>query len=223
MNPRLKPRHLAILVVLAGCAGSPPPPDWQLHASQATERAVAAVLTGDSRVEGREMMLAREALARTGRPDLLARAELMRCAAHVASLDFAPCDGFEALRADAQPAEIAYAKHLAAQADRADAERLPPAQRGAVLSFDAGDAAAAKAVQGIDDPLARLIAAGVAFRAGRGSPALVATASATASAQGWRRPLLAWLGVEARLADEAGQRDAAERIRRRIALVQGAR
>ena len=63
-------RPLALSIVLAGCASGPAPPDWQLHASQATERAVNAALAGDSRIEAREMALARDALSRTGRPDL---------------------------------------------------------------------------------------------------------------------------------------------------------
>jgi hypothetical protein len=43
----------------------------------------------------------------------------------------------------------------------------------------------------------------------------------TASAQGWRRPLLAWLGAQARRAELAGASEEAERLRRRMALVRG--
>jgi hypothetical protein len=43
----------------------------------------------------------------------------------------------------------------------------------------------------------------------------------TASSQGWRRPLLAWLNVQLLLAERAGAVAEAERLRRRIALVQG--
>jgi hypothetical protein len=34
-----------------------------------------------------------------------------------------------------------------------------------------------------------------------------------------RRPLLAWLGVQAKRADEAGDREAAVRLRRRMDLI----
>ena len=70
----------------------------------------------------------------------------------------------------------------------------------------------------IADPLARLVAAGAPLQAGRLTPADIAAATETASAQGWRRPLLAWLGVQAQRAQEAGDRDAAARIQRRIEL-----
>jgi hypothetical protein len=51
---------------------------------------------------------------------------------------------------------------------------------------------------------------------------VVAQAVETASAQGWRRPLLAWLGVQAKLAEQGGDAAEAERVRRRMALVGGA-
>jgi hypothetical protein len=48
-------------------------------------------------------------------------------------------------------------------------------------------------------------------------------ATETASAQGWRRPLLAWLGVQAARAEQAGAAEEAQRIRRRMALAAGER
>ena len=77
------------------------------------------------------------------------------------------------------------------------------------------------ALRAIDDPLSRLVAAGVLFEAGRADPQVIAIAIATASAQGWRRPLLAWLGVELRRAEQSGAVGDADRLRRRIALVEG--
>ncbi|TFW18517.1 hypothetical protein E4L98_18285, partial [Duganella callida] len=81
------------------------------------------------------------------------------------------------------------------------------------------DAAAAAAVQAISDPLSKLVASGVLLRAHRANPQVLAGAVDTASAQGWRRPLLAWLGVQAMRAEQAGDSAEAERIKRRIALV----
>ncbi|HRL37596.1 MAG TPA: hypothetical protein PLH50_12290, partial [Ottowia beijingensis] len=52
------------------------------------------------------------------------------------------------------------------------------------------------------------------------SPAVVEQAVETASHQGWRRPLLAWLGVQARLAEQRGDAAEAARVRRRMDLVQ---
>jgi hypothetical protein len=63
----------------------------------------------------------------------------------------------------------------------------------------------------------------VLLRNGRADPRVLATASDTASGQGWRRPLLAWLGVQAQRAEQAGATEEAQRVRRRIALAAGER
>jgi primosomal protein N'' len=75
-------------------------------------------------------------------------------------------------------------------------------------------------VQGIDDPLSRLIAVAVLFQAGKASPPMIDAAIETASAQGWRRPLLAWLKVQAMRAEKAGDAAETQRLQRRIALVE---
>ena len=198
----------AAALVLTGCASRPPIPDWQLSAKAASERATAAYLAGNGRVAPAELARARSEVGRTGRVDLLARVELTQCAAQVASLVFGPCAGFEPLRADAPAAERAYADYLAGRpASASDAALLPEAHRGTA------------ALAAIADPLARLIAAGVRFQTDRADPATIQTAIDTASAQGWRRPLLAWLNVELRRAEAAGASDAVQQLRRRIAIV----
>ena len=198
-------------LTLAACSYGAKAPDWQLEAKGAMERSVAAYLEGNSRVEAVEFTRARAEISATGRVDLLARVELLHCAAHLASLVFEPCAGFEKLRPDAAPAERAYADYLAANLRPQDAALLPPSQRAAAEGADG-------AVKGIADPLSQLVAAATLFRAGRASPALVQQAVDSASAQGWRRPLLAWLGVQASSADKTGDTQAAAQVRRRIEL-----
>jgi hypothetical protein len=210
----------AIAILVAACAGSPPTPNWQGNARSAMDRATAAYLAGDTRVADAEFERARAEVARTGRPDLLARVELMRCATRVASLDFEPCERFERLRPDADTAERAYADYLAARVLPQDIALLPPQHR-AVASANLGVDAALEAVRSIEDPLSRLVAIGVLFQSGRASPTAIALAVDTASAQGWRRPLLAWLNVQLELAERAGNAEEAERLRRRIGVALG--
>ncbi len=182
--------YLAALA-LAGCAAAPPPPDWQLSARSALDAFERHYLAGETRLAEQEFTRAKAELARTGRGDLLARAELVRCAARVASLEFDDCPGFVRWRAEASAQELAYAEYLSGRRERAAAE----------------------------DPLSRLVAAGVQFRSDKSTPAAIAAAVDIASVQGWRRPLLAWLGVQAKRAEAAGDLDAALRLRRRIELI----
>jgi hypothetical protein len=205
-----------VVVLLAGCGGKPRAPDWQMNAHDTLERYVKAYMAGNARIEAAEFERARNELESTGQSALVARAELTRCALRVASLVLEPCDGFERLRADSPAPERAYADYIAGRITPPDVPLLPPQHRAAA----AGDAAAVRA---IEDPLSRLIAAGVLFRSGQASPQVLVLATETASAQGWRRPLLAWLGVQAARAEQAGAAEEAQRIRRRMALAAGER
>lgn len=222
---RLRAGAIAVVAaLLAACAaGGPPPPAWQADAKGAIDRAAAAWLAGASKAHEAELARARAAVAGTGRADLAARLELIDCATRVASLVFEPCERFEALRADAAAPERAYAEHLAARVlPRESIALLPAAQQPVAAALAAGAApAAAAAAQAIDDPLSRLIAAAVLLRAGQASPATIELASDTASAQGWRRPLLAWLKVQALRAQQGGDAAALQALQRRIALVEG--
>ncbi len=212
----LRAAGTVLALLLAACAGTPPTPDWQMNAQDSMRRSLSAYLSGDPRVAALEFDRARAAIARTGRPELLARAELMRCAAQVASLVLEACSGFEALRVDAAAPERVYADYLAGRPVTQDRALLAEPHR----TLAAVDPAASEAVlQGIPDPLSQLVAAGVLFRTGRAGAPVAAAAVDAASTQGWRRPLLAWLGVQLRRADAAGATAEAERLRRRIELV----
>jgi hypothetical protein len=179
-------------IALKGCGGGPQPADWQLNSAQAMAQFQRHYLAGEPRADA-EFALARRELAATGREDLVARAELLRCALRVASLDFDDCPGFLALKEGARPEQLAYAEYLMGKGGAA---------RG-------------------DEPLSRLVGAGVRLRKGEITPGEIAQAVELASAEGWRRPLLAWLGVQEKRAREAGDADAAARIRRRIDLISG--
>ena len=214
----LKTVWVATAIFLTACASGPKPVDWQLESKGAMERAVAAYLEGNSRVEAAELARARFEISSTGRVDLMARTELLSCASRVASLVFEPCAGFEKLRQDAPSTERAYADYLAGKLAPQDINLLPKNQQ---ISAQAAVLRVQPAIQSIADPLARLVAAGTAFQAGLASPALVQAAVDAASSQGWRRPLLAWLGLQLKLAEASGNAAEAARLQRRIALVSG--
>lgn len=230
MKPLLMTRVLGVVVAslaLVACSPAPRVPNWQLNAHGATERAVEAELEGLARIAQVEWARARAELARTAQPAAVARLELVRCAVRQAALDLVPCEGFDRLLPpDAPPAaaaERAYARYLAGHPGPADADALPPAHRPIARWLAQPAPAAADAdvrlLQAVDDPLARLVGASVLLRAQRLSPAGLDLAVDTASAQGWRAPLLAWLGARLALAEAAGDLAMAERLRQRLALL----
>lgn len=180
---------------------------------------VAAFLSGRDKVAAQELALARREVARTGDAEQMARVELNACAARLASLldPDAACAGFAPLARDAGPAANAYAAYLDGRWRDVDADLLPPAQRRAMRAADG-----AAALAGIDDAFSRLVAAAALFRAGRLPPAGIASAIDTASGEGWRRPLLAWLGVDRARRAAAGDAEGAAERQRRIDRILGA-
>jgi hypothetical protein len=184
---------LALTVLLAACSSAPPAPEWQGNAATALAAFQDRYLSGDSKAADAEFAYARSQLSATGRADLVARAELIRCAAQVASLVFEACKGFDALRGDAGAEERAYADYLEGRVPRSAAA----------------------------EPFSRLVAYGVQLRTASITPEGIAAATEIASAQGWRRALLAWLGVQLKRAQDAGDSETAARVKRRMELVSG--
>ncbi len=220
---------LTAALLLGACASVPPAPEWQSQSFAAIQSYTAAYLSGNTRVAEVEFERAKAEVARTGRPDLMARIELLRCATQVASLVMTPCAGYDALAQDAAPAEQAYASFIAGRWDTLQATQLPMHYRALVAQSQAQASQTVKPEQGantpsqtrlnqIEDPLARLVAAGALIQREPLSSADIELAVATASAQGWRRPLLAWLGVQLKRQQTIGNAEAAAGIQRRIDL-----
>jgi hypothetical protein len=185
---------LAVAALLLGACSAPvPAPEWQGNAAGSLAVFQQRYLAGDTKGAEDEFTFARSELTATGRADLVARAELIRCAAQVASLVFERCEGFERLRADAGAEERAYADYLEGRVPRAASA----------------------------EPFSQLVAYGVQMRTTRIAPQGIAAAVDISSSQGWRRPLLAWLGVQLKRAEAAGDSETAARLKRRMELVSG--
>jgi hypothetical protein len=200
---------LMLALLLAGCATRPAPPSWQPDAKDALDAFTEDYLRGSTGAANANFVRARRATTSTGRADLVAQVELVRCGVLAASLEFDACPGFAVLAADATPAQRAYAAYLDGRWEGLDVAALPEQHR---------PVAAGASIAGVADPLARLVAAGAAFKAGRIAPGDIEVAAEAASSQGWRRPLLMWLGVARERARVAGDLDAVKRIERWIAL-----
>ena len=203
-----------LALVLAGCASKPAPPSWQPNAKDALDGFTDDYLRGNTAAANAEFARARRETTSTGRADLVAQVELVRCATLAAALEFDDCPGFAALALDATAQQRAYAAYLAGRWEGLDVAALPEQHRAVVGTGSLATVA---------DPLSKLVAAGALFKAGRIKPGDVEAATETASAQGWRRPLLMWLGVQQKRAEAAGDAASVEQIKRRIALASGIR
>jgi hypothetical protein len=209
---------LGVILVLSGCASGPVPPAWESNAQSALQNASAAYLTGNTRVEEQDFARALRELRATGRADLVATAELMRCAARAASLVFDDCPTYLPLAADAGAEQRAYADYLAGRWQGLNVALLPKHHAAVVAN-----PATAAALSQTKDPLSLLVAAGMLLKHGNLSqPALdeiTLMAVQTASNQAWRRPLLAWLGVQIKSAEAKGDAVQVASLKRRMDLI----
>ncbi len=209
----------SLALLLTACASGPPPADWKINSRDALESAANAYLTGNQRAFDGQFALARKEIANSGKLDVLARAMLQRCAWRMASLDFAPCSEYEALASDAAQAEKNYALFLRGDWTKLNAEQLP-AQHHALLKAKT-EAESLAALKEIKQPLTQLLDAALLLQQQRLLPEGIALAVETASEQGWRRPLLAWLHVQLKRAEAVGDAELTAKVKRRIALVGG--
>ncbi len=224
---RLKKAAASLLVLLSACSSTAPPPTWQANAFGSLETYTKAYLSGHQALSLDAFKQARLEVAQTGRPDLMARLELTRCALEVASLIKTDCPGFQSLAIDARADDKSYAAFLNGQWQGLAAQNLPLQYRdfftlasapGTPAASDAGKAAPSPLLK-INNPLSQLVAAGILQIRGQLTTQDIAVATEAASAQGWRRPLLAWLGLQLQAAKARGDAAQAARIERRLSLL----
>jgi hypothetical protein len=223
----------ALATTLAGCASGPPTADWQADAHGAIQRATRAELEGLDRLAAMEWAKAEAAVTRTARAELLARVALTRCAIAQARLDLSPCVAFDRYADTATVQDRAYHGYLNAAVPPDAVIALPEAHRPLARSLPAMATAQARTLgtghSGADspavllksmaDPVARLVAGSVLWRAqGLDTKALQVLVD-TASHQGWPGALMAWLVAQRTAAEKAGQTAVADAAQRRIELL----
>jgi len=206
------------VALLSACAGGPPPADWQIAGHTGLARFGQAWLSGETRSAEVPMASARQSIASTGRLDLAARLELARCGYLTAGLVFECAALTSEIRTQATADDQAYARFLQGDWSGLEAHHLEARYRPLLQAKDA--AGRNDAAHAIADPVSQLIAAALLLRRNEATPALITTAIDTASAQGWRRPLLAWLGIAKQRAEQAGDTRARAHYQQRISLIE---
>lgn len=204
----------ASTMLFAACGSPPPAPDWQLDMQNALDAYERHRLAGRLELAERDFVRALDSVSATGRPELVARVRLVRCAVASAALDFAACPQPQDVATEGGAEEQAYAAYLAGTWEGLDAARLPAAHAAVVKARD--DAGRLSALRAIEATTSRLVAAGALLRRSALPPAGLDLAVDAASTAGHRGALLPWLGVQEKMAIAAGDAPRAAVIRRRI-------
>lgn len=210
---------LACLILLGACgSGGPPPPDWKTDAADLVERYKKHALQGENSLAERYFQQAVAATGGAGRVADTARLWLVHCATRRAMLIDDACGEYvELARYEPNAVDQAYYRFLSLDWEAVDIAQLPQQHRDLVRALPA---ARPGLLAGIDDPLARLLDAGLLVMRQEADAGALALAVETASFQGWRQPLLTYLKLQEKQA--AAQNDASEqaRLAQRIRLVE---
>ncbi|MFP5418296.1 MAG: hypothetical protein ACLGHA_03975 [Gammaproteobacteria bacterium] len=210
---------LAGLVLLVACgSGGPPPPDWKTDSADLIERYKKHALLGENTLAERYFQQAISATGGAGRVADTARLWLVRCATRRAMLIVDACPEYADLaRIEPNAADLAYYRFITLRWDELDLALLPSHHRDLVR------APAGKrhdTLSRISDPLARLLDASLLVLRREANPQTLELATETASAQGWRQPLLTYLKLQEKQAIELGNTAEQARLAKRIQLVE---
>ncbi|MFO7542476.1 MAG: hypothetical protein R6W97_06650 [Thiobacillus sp.] len=210
---------IASLILLAACgSGGPPPPDWKTDAADLIERYKKHALLGENTLAERYFQQAIVATGGAGRVSDTARLWLVRCAVRRAMLiDDACAEYADLARLDPDPADQSYHQFLILNWDTAHAAQLPKQHRD-LVSAAAG--ARTELLSKVDDPLARLLGASLLVMRQEADDHALELATETASARGWRQPLLTYLKLQEKRAVVQGNATELERLAQRIQLVE---
>lgn len=208
----------ACLILLAGCGGKTPPPDWKVDSADLIERYKKHELRGENILAERYFQQAVNAAGSAGQVAETARLWLVRCAVRRASLDDDDCSEYvELAKLETTDEDRAYYQFITLDWNGVEASRLP--KHYAALLAGPADKRLAQ-VAAIDAPLSRLLAASLVVQRGEADDALLALATETASAEGWKRPLLVYLKLAEKRASEREDAATLADIQARIRLIE---
>ena len=209
---------LASLLLAACGSGGPPVPDWKSDSANLVERYKRHALKGENTLAEKYFGEAVAATGGAGRVTETARLWLVHCAVRRAMLIADPCAEYRGLTGAAGAAQDeAYYRYLTLAWDKLDPARLPARHARVPTS---GVPARPAVLAALDDPLARLIAAGLTVQRGEADDATLDLAIETASERGWTQPLLAYLKLRLARAQAANDLETSGKIEQRLDLVE---
>lgn len=206
------------LALLTACSSGRPAPDWKVDAADLVERYQKHALLGENTLAERYFQQAIAATGGAGRITETAQLWLVHCATRRAMLIDDPCAEYvELARIEPHAANAAYFQFLTLHWESVDIALLPR-QHQRLVSAQA--AARPGLLISIDDPLARLLDASLLVMRKEADASTLKLATAAASDQGWRQPLLTYLKLQHKQASARGDAPELARLTQRIQLVE---
>lgn len=211
---------MAVLLIGA-CGGGGQVPVWKEKAYSQLDEYKTSFLTGRELSTEPHFEKARGEIAAGNDLSLLSVAYLTKYALHTASLEPFDASEFAKLyRLEPRPADMAYCHFLKGNFSAVDARALPARYAGVMKAASSKDLTmAAREIAAIDDPLSRLVACGVWVRYLPADETILHIGIDAASANGWRRPLWAYLEKLQGYYQEKGESAKANSVAERLKLL----
>jgi len=211
---------ISILFFLYAC-GSQPVPQWKDTAYRQLTDYKANFLADKEDETEPHFVKAKKAISSSNDLNLLAVLYLTKYALHTAALEnFDDNDFIRINKLQPNEANQSYSDFLKGNFSFLDKSKLPANYQRLMPMIAHKDLpAAARYIATIDDPLTRLIACGVWVKYLPHDENLLQLAVNTAAAQGWRKPLWAYLGKLQKYYLERQETTKADQIRERLELL----
>lgn len=186
---------IAVLLLLAGCGTTKPAADWLSAGYKQLDHYKKNYLSGQDKIAGIQLKDALKEIKKSGDLEILARSYLIRMALQTAALqDLASAEYLKLEAVHPSPANGNFYAFLQGNIAQVDDKLLPEQYRSFIATLrQPGEGERLRAVEQLEDPLSRLIAVGIMVRLGQDNEALLQRAIATASVEGWKKALLAYL------------------------------
>lgn len=185
---------LIIAFVVVSC-GSQSVPDWKYAGFNQLESYEKNALIGKELIAETNFKKAADEIKRSGDLDTLTKAYMTKFGVQVAMLEaFREAEYLEIEDISPNQEYINFFNFLKGLFMYVDGGRLPARYRGAFKAMQENNIKELESqINRIDDPLSRLIATGVAVKQKKYNEAILKSAIDTASANGWKKALLAYL------------------------------
>jgi len=210
----------AFLMLFAGC-GSKPIPDWTNAAFNQLDNYKKNYLSGKVLIAELHFNKATEEIRKSGNFEILARAYLTKCAVQTAVLE--KIDDREYLKIEAVHPSASnrnFHEFLKGNVDRVERNLLPEQYQGVFTAFRSGkNGAVTDEILKMEDPLSRLIAAGLVVQHNKHDERCLQVAIDTASRNGWKKALLVYLVKIQSFYENKKELEKAANTQKRIELI----
>jgi alkylhydroperoxidase/carboxymuconolactone decarboxylase family protein YurZ len=186
---------IAVFLLLAGCGTTKPAASWLSAGYNQMDSYKKNYLSGQDKIAALQFNDALKEIKKSGDLEILGRSHLIRMALQTATLqDLASAEYLKIEAVNASPANSNFYAFLRGDIAQVNAKLLPAQYLGFVETLRRqGEGERLRAIEQIDDPFSQLIAVGILVRMGQENEEVLQRAIATASAEGWKKALLAYL------------------------------